>query len=151
MAQLIPGQLAKIDREDRLSIPMEILRNITWWSGEPIRVLAEFRDRGLVRVHGAAARAIIDGLDRDLQQETSESAHIARAVLIDRYRELALYKDGRLRLIKEVCPWLGFRWGEQAELYVQPLGHVLEIMSQDYRLHRLTQPRTDSLPWQFEF
>lgn len=79
---------------------------------------------------------------------TSDSDHVERAVIADRYRELALYADGRLRLTKEICPWLGFHLGLQTELYVQPFPYGLEVMSQEHRFARLESDDM-VLPWTY--
>jgi len=150
MPRLIPGQLAKVDNQDRLCVPLDLLKAVSWWSGKSVRVVAELTAKGLVRIHLASAVEQALLVDEHDAHDSSEKAYLSRAVLVDRYRELALYKDGRLRMTKEVCPWLGFRLGEQAELYVQPFPNGLEVMTMEYRFERLAGNRTDVLPWALE-
>ena len=93
---------------------------------------------------GAALR----GAERDVSR--SDADYIAKAALVDRYRELALYEEGRLYLTKEVCPWLGFRLGEVAELFAQPFPYGLEVMSMEHRFERLKDAQDEILPWTFD-
>jgi len=147
MVSLIPGQLAKVDSEDRLCIPRDLLNAVTWWTNERVKVTAELTERGLVRVY--LANAVAQTFQYNEQPE-SEKAFVTRAVAADRYRELSLYKDGRLRMTKELCPWLDYHLGEQPELYVQPFPRGLEVMTMNYRFARLALRSKDILPWTFE-
>jgi hypothetical protein len=95
--------------------------------------------------------AMDDVLGRSHEDDAdSEPAYILRATSADRYRELSLYADGRLRMSKEVCPWLGFSLGERTELYAQPFSNGLEVMTMAHRFARLADAETEILPWVFK-
>jgi hypothetical protein len=63
----------------------------------------------------------------------------ATAIVVDRYRTLKLYADGRLRFTKEVCALLAFQLGEHSTLFVQPFRKHLEAMTLEFRAQRLIQ------------
>ncbi len=144
MVALIPGQIAKVDQQGRLAIPQDLLRALSWWSRENQRVVGELTRKGLLRLYPSGAiRELGSASNPDAE---SEAAYIERAVMADKYRDLALYAaEGRLRLTKEICPWLGFSLGQKVELYAQPFPHCLEVMSMDYRFERLAE--AEQLPW----
>ena len=148
MPALTPGQIAKVDREGRLSIPMDLLRAVPWWSDATLRVTGELTFKGLMRVYPSSA--VSAALRADSNGDVaSDAAYIARAVTADRFRGLSLYAEGRLRITKEVCPWLGFSLGEKVELYVQPFRSGLEVMSMEHRFGRLIDAQAEVLPWTF--
>jgi hypothetical protein len=102
-----------------------------------------------MRVYPSAAIATALRSDRD-GGIGSEAAYISRAVAADRYRELSLYAEGRLRMIKEICPWLGFNLGEKVDLYAQPFPYGLEVMTMEHRFSRLHDVEAELLPWTFK-
>jgi hypothetical protein len=150
MPALTPGEIAKVDPKGRVQIAADVLKAVTWWSGATIRVSAELTYKGLVRVYpSSAVRAKLEAND---EEPTSEATFITRAVCADRYRDLMLYgaPECRLRLTKEVCPWLGFTLGERATLYAQAFPYGLEVMTMEHRFGRLSNAQAEVLPWTFE-
>jgi hypothetical protein len=123
---------------------------VSWWKGKTIRVSLELTYKGLVRVYPSSA--VRKKLDADATEELmSEAEFIARATRADRYRDVSLYHpECRLRLTKDICPWLGFALGEEVPLYVQAFPNGLEIMTIEHRFERLTAAQGDILPWTFE-
>jgi hypothetical protein len=128
MATLIPGEIAKVDKQGRVAIPVRVLKAVTWWVGESGSVTAELTRRGLLRIFPDSAMVTARGVVESRPDE-SDADYITRAVLADRYRRLALYKEGRLYLTEEVCPWLDFKLGDVTELFAQPFPYGIEIMS----------------------
>jgi hypothetical protein len=149
MPRLVPGEIAQVDLQGRVQIPSGVLKSVAWWRSETVRVHAELTYRGLVRVYPTSAvRPLVE--DEDGEELSSEAAYVARAARADRYRELSLYgPECRLRLTKEVCPWLGFTLGEPATLYAQAFQFGVEIMTMEHRFGRLSA-YTDILPWTFK-
>jgi hypothetical protein len=147
MPALTPGQLAKVDLHGRVTVPLDVLKSVAWWTGETVRVTAELTRRGLVRLYPNSAvgrkTASANGAPH------SDSAYIIEAVRVDRYRELSLYNDCRLRLTKEVCVWLGFSLGDKRDLYAQSCEHFLEVMSMEHRFERLHDAEDDMISWPF--
>jgi hypothetical protein len=149
MPALTPGQLAKADQQGRVTIPLDVLKGVGWWTGARVRVTGELTRRGLLRVYtDSVVNSTISSNDDG--NITSAAGYIAQAVLADRYRALALYGDGRLRLTKEVCAWLGFSLGEKRDLYCQSSQYFLEVMSMEHRFQRLDDAQDDVLPWPSE-
>jgi DNA-binding transcriptional regulator/RsmH inhibitor MraZ len=149
MSALIPGEIAKVDKKGRLAIPVRVLKAVSWWAGRSGHVTSELTRKGLIRIFpDSAMAAALRNVEPDASD--SEADYIARAVIADRYRELALYEEGRLYLTKEICPWLGFRLGEVGELFAQPFHYGIEVMSMEHRFGRLTNAQDDVLPWTFD-
>jgi hypothetical protein len=150
MPPLTPGEIAKVDPGGRVQIPSDVLKAVSWWSGESVEVSIELTYRGLIRVYpSSAVRAALLQADKT-EVPASEAAYIALAVRADRYRFLKLYgPECRLRLTKEICPWLGFALGEPAALYAQAFPYGVEVMTMDYRFERLSDPQAEVLPWTF--
>jgi hypothetical protein len=150
MPRLPPGELANVDRDGRLQVPSDVLKAVDWWSGKTLRVCAELTYKGLLRVYpSSAVHEVLKAGDHE--NLTTEAAYIARAASADRYRELSLYgPECRLRLTKEICPWLGFNLGQPATLYAQAFSYGLEVMSMDHRFSRLIETEADVLPWTFK-
>jgi hypothetical protein len=151
MAALTPGEIANVDLDGRIKIPSDVLKVVVWWTGKTVRVSVELTYKGLVRVYPSSAvrkRLEVD----DIEEVTSEAVFVARAVRADRYRDASLYGDPdcRLRLTKDICPWLGFALGDRAPLYVQAFPNGLEIMTIEHRFDRLTAAQADVLPWTFQ-
>jgi hypothetical protein len=150
MPPLTPGEIAKVDPSGRVQIPSDVLNAVSWWQGESIEVSVELTDRGLVRVYPSSAVRAALWVDK-AENPTSEAAYIAQAVSADRYRFLKLYgRECRLRLTKEICPWLGFALGESAVLYAQAFPYGVELMTMEHRFQRLSDARADILPWTFD-
>ena len=149
MAALTPGENAKVDKKGRLAIPAAVLKAVSWWSDyKGGRVTGELTRKGLMRVFpDSAVRSALAAGNGD---PSSDADYVANAVMADRYRDLALYKEGRLYLTKEVCPWLGFGLGETAELFAQPFPYGIEVMSMEHRFERLRDAQDDVLPWTFD-
>lgn len=137
-----PGKLAKVDHEDRLSIPLPLLRSVEWWNDESAETIAELvSSRGLVRLYLAElAEPTIQTLASDLAELGAEDEFVLSGALADRFRPLKLYADGRLRFTKEVAQILGFSLGDEPTLFVQNFPAGLEIMSLDYRAKILDDP-----------
>lgn len=149
MTTLIPGEIAKVDKQGRVAIPVRVLKAVTWWVGESGDITAELTRRGLLRIFPDSAMVTARGVVESRPDE-SDADYITRAVLADRYRGLALYKEGRLYLTEEVCPWLGFKLGDVTELFAQPFHYGIEIMSMEHRFGRLADAQDKVLPWTFK-
>ena len=133
-----PGQLAQIDDEHRLCIPADVLRAVRWWKKETVEVTAELVEEGLVRIYlGEEARPLVKTLAEDVAGLTNKERYERAAVLSDRYRDLKLYAECRLRLTKDVAHVLGISWGDRTSLFVRPIKNGMEIMSLKFRLDRL--------------
>jgi len=151
MPALFPGEIAKVAANGRLKVPSDVLESVSWWKGKTILVSLELTYKGLVRVYPSSA--VRKKLDADAAEEiASEAEFIARAASADRYRDVSLYHDPdcRLRLTKDICPWLGFTLGEEVVLYVQAFPSGLEIMTMEHRFERLAAAEANILPWTFE-
>jgi hypothetical protein len=151
MPPFFPGETAKVSANGRLKVPSDVLNRVPWWKKETIRVAVELTYKGLVRVY--PSDAVRKKLDEENKEEpTSEAEFIARATMADRYREASLYgePDCRLRLTKDIAPWLGFSLGQEALLYMQAFPKGLEIMTVEYRFERLMAAKADILPWTFQ-
>ena len=148
MPALTPGEIAKVDKKGRLAIPVAVLKAVSWWAGKSGHVTGELTRKGLIRVFpDSAMGAALSNVEREVSR--SDADYIAKAVVADRYRELALYEEGRLYLTKEVCPWLGFKLGDAAELFAQPFHYGIEVMTMEHRFERLRDALDDALPWTF--
>src|SRR5690349_2362810 len=135
MAYPQPGQLANLGESDRLSIPMDVLRMVEWWTAKPTDVLAELVHGGLIRVYLAEeATPVVHALADELAELPPEVRFERTAILADRYRPLKLYGDGRLRFTKETAHILGFALGDRPTLFVQSFTKGLEILTLDFRL-----------------
>ena len=135
-----PGQIAKVDEEGRLSIPIDALRAVEWWKSASVDVIAELVRPGLIRVYLAnEAQPLIDSLLHEISERPAPANVDATAIVMDRYRPLKLYADGRLRFTKEVCTLLAFQLGEHLTLFVQPFPKHLEAMTLEFRAERLIQ------------
>lgn len=146
---LVPGELANVDAQGRVAIPAAVAKGVVWWSGEAIRVCAELTRIGLVRVFPSSAVAAALGAQSG-SEFTAEADYVALAARTDRYRILTLYgAERRIRLSKEVCPWLGFNLGEPAVLYAQAFPFGVELMTMEHRFGRLSAVEADALPWTF--
>jgi hypothetical protein len=151
MPPYFPGETAKVAADGRLKVPSDVLNRVSWWKKEKMRVCVELTYKGLVRVFpNSAVRKKLDADARD--EPTSEADFIARAAMADRYREASLYgePDCRLRLTKDITPWLGFSLGEEVLLYMQAFPNGLEIMTVDHRFERLIAAKAEILPWTFQ-
>jgi hypothetical protein len=149
MPALFPGEIATVKDDGRLKIPSDIMKSVSWWTGETVRVYAELTYRGLVRIYPCTA--VQKKLDADASEElASEAQFIARATMADRYRQVSLYNDCRLRFTKDICPWLGFWLGDEVPLYVQAFPNGLEIMSVEHRFERLIAAKENVFPWTFK-
>src|SRR5262245_44487169 len=134
MPALFPGETAIVKADGRLKIPSGVLKSVSWWKGETIKVSAELTYKGLVRIYPSSA--VRKKRDADaVEGPGSEAEFIARATRADRYRDVPLYYDPdcRIRFTKDICPWLGFTLGEEVQLYVQAFPNGLEIMSIEHR------------------
>lgn len=149
MPTLTPGELANVDEDGRLQIPVNVLRSVSWWTRKTFPVCLELTRRGLVRIYpDSAVRTMLKDLDSE--EPISEAAFMARAIRVDRYRFLKLYgAEYRLRLSKEICPWLGFALGESAVLFAQAFPYGVEVMTMEHRFERLAGSEADVLPWTF--
>jgi len=149
MPTLLPGEIAKVSVDGRLKVPSDVLKRVSWWKGETIKVSLELTYKGLVRVYPSSA--VRKKLDADATEELmSEAEFIAGATRADRYRDVQLYDDCRFRFTKDICPWLGFALGEEVSLYVQAFPNGLEIMTIEHRFERLTTAKDSILPWTFK-
>jgi hypothetical protein len=138
MASRQPGQLARVDGSNRLSIPVEVLRAVEWWEDQTARVLAELVHESLIRIYLARdAEPMVEALAHEFGELPPEIRFERMALLADRYRPLQLYKDGRLRFTKETAQVLGFNLGDQPTLFVQSFPKGLEILTLPLRLERL--------------
>jgi hypothetical protein len=119
---------------------MELLRTIEWWQKRATAVLAELVQPGLVRLYSAKEATPLVGTVARKFASRSVDAHVrfeSLQALADRYRQLKLYSDGRVRFTKEVASILEFNLGEKPTLYMQPFGKGLEVMSLSFRERRL--------------
>jgi hypothetical protein len=132
--------LQKVDEEGRLSIPIDALRAVEWWKSASVDVIAELVRPRLIRVYLAnEAQPLIDSLLHEISERPAPANSDATAIVVDRYRTLKLYADGRLRFTKEVCALLAFQLGEHSTLFVQPFRKHLEAMTLEFRAQRLIQ------------
>ena len=137
---ITPGQTAKVDEEGRLSIPIDALRAVEWWKSASVEVIAELVRPGLIRVYLAKeAQLLINSLLNEISERPEPTKHETTAIVMDRYRPLKLYADGRLRFTKEVCSLLAFQLGDHVTLFVQPFRKYLEAMTLEFRAERLIQ------------
>jgi hypothetical protein len=96
-----------LDRQGRIPIPRELQDDVVWWPGRKPTVMVELCETGLCRVY--EVEALSGHFDRLREQVDALEPAVRAAeqgVLVDRYRELTLYADGRLQLTKEVALWL---------------------------------------------
>jgi hypothetical protein len=138
MPPLASGQIANVDIYGRLALPVDVLREISWWRGDTVRVVVEAYDVGHLRIFEASA--IADELDRLSAGVDGEAGldGIARlAVLADRYRPGVIYKEKRLPFVRETAAIVDVVLGSKAELFVQPVIQWIEVLTLERRLHRL--------------
>lgn len=117
-----------------------ILGTLSWWKRETTKVTAELVQAGVVRIYaGLVVRPMIDELIRVASGLPKLAAAEQLSIIADRYRELSLYSDSRLRLTKEIAALLGFPLGQRSTVFVQPFLDGIEILSLEVRHQRLAQ------------
>lgn len=144
------SQICSVDVEDRLTIPAAMLREMPWWEDASCEVICEMACLGLVRITGlTSALEKIDAL-KDSRVKGPSAQHDRQMALLDKFRPLKLYKDGRLRLTAEVMSCLEFETEAQPRLYVQKSAQAIEILSFAYWVRRLSRHESETIGAQYE-
>jgi hypothetical protein len=79
------------------------------------------------------------------------TAQMAHDLEFDRIQFLYSWPSrSRVRLFKEICPWLGFDLGQSATLYAQSFPYGVEVMSMEHRFARLLNAESERFPRTFK-
>jgi hypothetical protein len=133
------GELANLDTNARLIVPVGVLRFVSWWADTTADVMAELVQEGHVRIYSfAQTEPKVTLLRREVLELPPEERFEALATITDRYRKLRLYGDGRLGLTKDVAQILGFRLKiDKPTFFTQAFTDGFEVLSLQFRLRRL--------------
>jgi hypothetical protein len=133
------GALGKLDGDGRLVVPAELRHTVPWLKGaKPIRLLAELRERGRVRIH--PLEQALNRLDRLRNRilENHPQKLEALAALGDRYREVSYYpSDTRLHLPLPISAYLGSQDSSCETYYIETRGSHIDVMTLALREERL--------------
>jgi hypothetical protein len=140
----LPGQVVNVGTSGRVSVPADILAQMSWWKNETTDVTLELLDRGWARLH--RSDAVADVLTAATAEALGSLSDEARTeprdldlALSDRERRFSLYggDDCRLRLTKEVLALFGPSRGAKLQIFLQPVGQSIDFLSLDRREERL--------------
>lgn len=143
----VAGDVGSMDEDYRLLIPSRVRDSLPWFpkkGSKPFVLIADLRDRGLVRLYPAeVARARLDAVRQQLRTGHSEPLR-ALAAFADRYRELSYYaSDSRLHCGAAIGWHLRSASQHPGEYYVEGLGYFIDVMTLERRLARLQDLRAD--------
>lgn len=146
-ANQAPSDVMQLKETNRISIPSVVLRAVGWPKGEPLKLIAELMEAGRVRLHRREEiEQELGELRERLAAEENEESLEKLAVLGDRYRELSLEKEGRVRLTEAVLLHLDVTPGTYPYLLLRAFGNNVEILSHDDRAKRNQRYRADTTP-----
>lgn len=133
----------------RLQLPRTVRSRAGWLKAdEKTAAVVELVDAGVARLRPAdLLRERLDSRYAEIlssQMETPRSL-LEAATFEDRFREVSVYKDGRLYLTDAVLRFLEVKT-DQDELFVQSVGALVEILSPKARERRLQEFREHVLP-----
>jgi len=131
-----PSNVMQLDDKNRLSIPASVMHAIEWPRKEPATVVAELLDEGCMRLYRwDNAAPAIEALAKQIAEDfDGDEKHERLAALSDRYRPLAMEKNGRLILIEAVLLHLEVTLGERPYFLVRAFGKNVEVLA--YRLRK---------------
>jgi len=143
----VAGDVGTMDEDYRLVIPSRVRDALTWFprkGSKPFALIADLRDRGLVRLYPfEQARSRLDALRQQLRAAHSEPLK-ALAAFADRYRELSYYSsDSRLHCGAAIGWHLRSASQHPGEYYIEGLGDFIDVMTLERRFARLQDLSAD--------
>lgn len=122
---------------NRLCLPADLLRAVGWLQGEKVEeIYAELVEPGRIRL-----KRLVDGWPaiekrRSILADEAKDDELARetlSALNDKYRKIAFYRDGRIRLVEAMAVFLGFEPPDRPYLGIRLMGEHIEILSLEKR------------------
>ena len=142
--------VTRLDIENRITFPTSVWRNLEWFDGtNTIKVMADLIEAGRIRIHHYQdVKMGVDALRAKLAAGAGSDEEKAEAlsVLEDRYREISLYKEGRVRLTEAMLVFLGVIPPDRLFVFVQSSPRHLEILSLSFREARIAKYRAFLTP-----
>jgi hypothetical protein len=147
LPSIVVGEVGCMDKSHRLHVPARVRAAIEWLppqGAKPFLLVADLRDRGLLRLHPA------DRLTPRLEVARSRllAGHSdpiqALAALGDRYREISYYSsDSRLHCGAAIAAHLQSASRFPSDFYIEALGAFFDIMILERRSERLESMKVD--------
>lgn len=132
---LFAGDVVQLGDDQRLGCPVDVRRLVKWLTkGNPGPIYAELCEREHVRLwpRELIEKSLTERRKALLAVDQSEEKLRA---LADRYREVGLQADARVRLTEAVMLHLGIMPGQQPYLYMQGSDRLpaIDVMSLAHR------------------
>jgi hypothetical protein len=141
------GDVGTMDKANRLHIPVRVRDVVDWLpppGAKPFLLVADLRDRGLMRLH--PADKLIHRLESARKQLLigHTDPFQALAAFGDRYRELSYYSsDRRLHCGATIASHMQSASRFPQDFYIEALGPFIDVMTLERRGERLEAMKID--------
>jgi hypothetical protein len=146
-ALFIVGDIGTMGEDNRLTVPARVRDNLTWFPekhAKPFPLIADLRDKGLVRLYPASThRQRLEALRQRVVDNHPDPVPVLGA-LSDRYRDLTYYSsDSRVHCGSAIGWHLRIASQHRHAFFVEARGDCIEVVTLERRAARLQDLRNE--------